>query len=411
MLFRRAALKNVDCFNFLLPVFLGLLPFAVIFIGEKPIPFYVVLLLILFVFEKNKKSNLLNSKKLMTPFLVYIGVYLIFSLISDDISISSKHLERQASILIIPLLIFSSNWTWRRLTIFFETVLIVLVLVCLLGFLKLGLFHFVWSDWIVSLEAEYLQFKFPHLLNVHPTYWSYLLIFGNSILLYNGILKIEMNKYFFRLSLILFNLCLLLLAARTALVINFVLLLYFCFVLIRSKNRNKRHLVFLVVLSAVLLFFVFQYMPFVVAKITAIPNDERLLLWPKALDEIRNNYFIWGEGVGHGTELLKEHVSQIEDYRVNYHGFDLHNQYLRNYLDMGILGFAALLNLVWSPILMRPKESSINIISLAVCLLFFIGMLTESSLSVLKGIVFLAVVFPMVMVIDKHYCNIKGVSQ
>jgi O-antigen ligase len=400
--FIKTKIKNIK--YIITPIVLAFLPFIVIFHGEKPVPFCVLFLFLSFLFEKNKKLNLNGNNWLLLPFVSYIGIYILFTLISDDILISLKHLERQISILVIPLIIFSSNWSKRRLNIFLETYLIILVVLCLFGFLKLSLFYFIWSDWVEVLSPEYLQFKFPHLLEVHPTYWSYLLIIGNAILLSNNFLKININRYFWIFSLFLFNSCLLFLAARTPVFINFLLIFYS--ILVFSQTSIKRHaiVVFSLLSFIILVLFVSNFMPYIVAKIMIIPEDERFLLWPTAIEEIKNNYFLWGEGVGHGTELLKNHLSQITDKRVNYNGFDLHNQYLRNYLDMGLLGFLSLTYLVLAPLLTSKWRLEIkNILPLSISLIFVFGMLSESLLSVLKGIVLIAIISPIIMLVSREY--------
>ncbi len=254
----------------------------------------------------------------------------------------------------------------------------------------------MWSDWVEVLEPEYLQFKFPHILNVHPTYWSYLLVLGNTIVLSNSYFKIESKKYFLIFTLIMFNLALLFLSARTPLFVNLLVLGLASYIYFKNNRFKAIQLISLFLLTFLIAIIALYLLPFLMVKINAVPNDERFFLWREALIEIENNYFLWGEGVGRGYELLKNYMVNITDVRENYTGFDLHNQYLKNYLDMGLFGFLALIYLVLYPVWHTKFSLKIsNLLGYSIAILFLVGMCTESVLSVLKGIVIFSVFCPL----------------
>ncbi|MGY3795217.1 O-antigen ligase family protein [uncultured Aquimarina sp.] len=401
----RLNLKKTYYTRYFLPLVLGLIPIVAVFVGENIVPLFIILSGILFLFEKSKKENVHKTKSLLLPYLIYILVYIFYTIISSDISLALKQIERQIAIMLIPIIIFFSSWNIRRINFFLETYLIALILVCVFSLIKLSHFYFIWSDWVEISKPSYFQYKFPHLLNAHPTYWSYLLIFGNAILLSNSYFKIEVNKYFSIFTIILFNCILLLLSARTPLLINllvhiFALVIYFH--RFRNQTNLKIKIFFIVIGSGLGLLLFINNSSFFVTKVQSISEDERFFLWPKAMEEIKNNYFIWGEGVGQGNEVLKLYLEKIEDTRINYKQHDLHNQFLKNYLDMGILGFLSLLFLIVYPIFNIKKYFEFNyLLVYSHCLIFLVGTNTESVLYVLKGIILFAVFSPFVILISR----------
>ncbi|MFI8603736.1 O-antigen ligase family protein [Cellulophaga baltica] len=390
--------------SYLIPIILAILPLWVVFLGEKVVPIFIIFLIIIYLLEKKKKENFWTNNKFLLPFLIYILIYIYYTLTSENIFISIKFFERQLSMLIIPIIIFSYSWTKQKLKLLLETYLVILILICIYGFIKLGYFYFIWSDWINVLSPTYLQFKFPHLLHAHPTYWSYLLIYGNAILLSNKLLKINIKNNFWWFSFILFNITLLILSARTPLLINTFLFILSIIIGFRKNIIKPKIIIITTLLLVIILIIIFNYSPLFSAKINSTFSDERFFLWPKAFNQIKANYFIFGEGVGNGSEILKNYLNTIDDPRINYNGFDLHNQYLRNYLDMGILGFISLLCVILSPILFLKKKLELStLLSYSVSLIFFIGLFSESALSILKGIILISVIAPISILVNKIF--------
>ena len=124
-----------------------------------------------------------------------------------------------------------------------------------------------------------------------------------------------------------------------------------------------------------------------------VQEDERFYNWKFAVETIKNNYYVLGEGLGQGNELIRRNIINTGDTRIRYTGYDLHNQYLRHYMDMGILGFLSLCILLVYPLFLVRKLTKVDKeLYYSFFLLFSLGLMTESYMYRLKGIVFFSVV-------------------
>src|SRR5690606_34546169 len=122
-------------------------------------------------------------------FLAYVFVTILYTAFSPVFLDALKILERQTSFLVIPLIVFSFSWNINKVQLFFKTYLFSLLVVGVISVIKLAVFVYNYSDWIDFMNESsnnftYVQFKYPHLMGAHPTYWSYLLIIANIILLH-----------------------------------------------------------------------------------------------------------------------------------------------------------------------------------------------------------------------------------
>lgn len=395
--------------NGILPFILGLIPILSVVFDEKFVPFYIIMLVITYFFEKDKKANYQKNRLYLFPIILMVGVFVLFTIVSSDILLSLKVLERQVSFILLPLVICTSNWSPKRFILFLKVFVFGLSIFCLIAFGSLIWFYLTNQDWINTMNqmqknGTYLLFKFPHLVNTHPTYWSYLIIFGNIIVLSNLFFAFFKRKYFGFIILLIFNTTILLLASRTPLVINLlVFILAFALLFKYNKNYSKKKLFTIIILVLGLLAFVAQNSNLLMVKTADTFNDDRFHLWPVALEQISQNHFVLGEGLGIGNSMLKEHIIENGDTRKNYNSFDLHNQYLRHYLDMGILGLGSLCYLIFSPLMFIKKEfySSASFLIFSMVILFSLSFFTEAPLYRLKGIVVFSIFYPIFLVAGK----------
>jgi O-antigen ligase len=384
--------------NGALPFLLGIFPFIGIFLGEKYVPFLYVFFALALIFEKNKKVNLYSNKKVLFPFLIAIGVFITFTFLSPDFKLALKILERQISLLVIPFIIVVSKWNSFRVKFFIKIFISTTFLIGLYSIIKFTSFVINNYDWVKHMAAEkgsmllYLQYKFPHVIGVHPTYWSYVIISALIFLLSNKMLKVYKSKVWAIFLISFLNINLIILASRMPLLVNFLVLLLFLGKYIKVDNVSlvKRLCLLFLLIT---LFFVGSKLPLLSGKLDITKNDERIYHWPTAFKTIADNYFVLGEGLGQSNEVLRREVIKNGDERIRYFGYDLHNQYLRQYMDMGILGIISLLILLFYPIFLNRQKSIFNNeINISFLILFGLGLLSESFLYRLKGIVFFTVI-------------------
>lgn len=390
----------------LLPILLSLLPILVNFFHEKYISIPLALTVLSFFFEGGKKQRFKKNRSLLRPYVIMIGVYILYTLISMDLTAGTKVLERQISLLLIPFIVFSSDFNQRRFKIFFYCFFIVMAAISVFAFGYLFWFFQSNVEWVTLMNETsntntYLQYKFPHLIGTHPTYWSYLLIIANCILLSYGYLGLTIKRQWIIFLLILFNGTIIYLSARMPLLINtslHFLALFFYFRKIKTSLTKKVTIALVIIIAALLLL----TNPLLKVRLLTIIDDERVYLWPVALETIKNNYFLLGEGLGQGSRVLKEFIIENGDPRKNYNSFDLHNQYLRHYMDMGLLGVLALVYLVSYPLSKVKRQWGIRKLPLiGLSLLFILACITEASLYRLKGIMIFAVFSSIFLMADQ----------
>ena len=74
---------------------------------------------------------------------------------------------------------------------------------------------------------------------------------------------------------------------------------------------------------------------YVINKFSNSISDKRFILWKPALKAIKENHYIFGEGLGNGNELINHY---IQNNNLNqFKSPDLHNQYLMNYKFYALL--------------------------------------------------------------------------
>ena len=217
------------------------------------------------------------------------------------------------------------------------------------------------------------------------------MIVANIILLNNRIFKVFNKIGIVIIGLIAFNVTIFYLSSRTPLLVNFAIHFMAIWIYVRRRNISIKARISILALSVLAIFLTFNS-PLLKAKIINITSDERIYLWPVAFNKIRNNNFVLGEGLGQGTLILKRHIIENGDNRINYKFFDLHNQYLRHYLDMGILGILVLVYLVIFPLL-QIKNLSLqkDHILISFTLLYILCLMTEASLYRFKGVIIFAI--------------------
>ena len=234
--------------NDTLPFLLGIFPFIGIFLGEKYVPFLYILFALALIFEKNKKENLYFNKKVLFPFLIAIVVFITFTILSPDFKLALKILERQISLLVIPFIIVVAKWNSSRIKIFVKTFILTTFFIGLYAIIKFSWFVINNYEWVTHMAAEkgsmllYLQYKFPHVIGVHPTYWSYLIISAIIFLLSNKVLKVYESSFWAIILISFLNLNLVILASRMPLLVNLLVHLLFLgkYIMVNNVSLAKR---------------------------------------------------------------------------------------------------------------------------------------------------------------------------
>lgn len=351
----------------------------------KLISVFLIILFFYWIIVERDFSNSDKQKKWIWPYFFYVFIFIIGFMFSDDKVNTLKQLERLIPFILIPFLFVFIKWNRLKIMFFGNVFIFGVLFVCLLsiGFLL----HFIVThqEFLRGMDENYLQWKLPQLMGFHPTYFGLYIVVATIIILFENDLTLNKKNFFLKLSFVVFfTIYLFYLSTRNALLCQFIVIGYFILHYSRSVLKLKTLSIVLILLSFVSFLTIATYSSnYLTDKMGRIFSDDRLQLWPFALNRIKNNYYLFGEGLGNGSLMLKKSVLKINDTRVYYKGLDLHNQYLKNYLDLGVFGFSALMYLLLSP-LYYIKDKSLFLFMLV----FSIAIFTESMLSIIKGVIF-----------------------
>ena len=380
---------------YLLPILLSVLPIIAVFFTIKVISIVIIINLIVFFFEKGIKQNFKKNLVYIKPYLIFCLFCILATLLSKNLAVSVKSLERYTSLLLLPIIIFSSDLDNKRIKIILKSFIFIMVGVSLFSIGKLIWFVNVYGDWIEVMRGlnkndTYVQFKYPHLMwDVHPSYWSYLMIIVNVILLNNKSFNKVFSKKTALILLVLFNLNLFYLSARIPLAINILIHVISVTYFFKEKLKIIVLLYLLIISSMILAYF---QLPFLKYKIQSIPNDDRFFLWSLTYDKIESNDYVYGEGFGLGRLYIESELNNIKDPRIDFKGTEIHNQYLSVLLETGILGLFFLIYIYFKPCFsINSKfkiDSSMPLISIT--FLILIASIIEPFFTVIKGIVIFA---------------------
>lgn len=352
-------------------------------INFKTVPYFVAGIIILWAFvQKSKRINIKN----LTPILAYLGSLVISFLLSEDKALAIKTVERFTALLIIPSLIVSSNFKKKHLEFFKTTMILTTLLVSVLSIIFLVVFVTSNIDFIKSMDSNYLQWKLPKLISVHPTYFGYALT--TSLFLALEYVKTEhKRKYIFIGCAFFITVYTVFLSARVAFFLQVLIWSYYLFLFVKKTKRRGLKLASPILLIITFLFVASQSNYFLY-KISRGFNEDRFYSWKFALNTVNSKEFVFGQGVGKSKEILKMNWTKEKKLPKNYLSWDFHNQYIKTYFDQGIFGFSTLIFLlIGYPLAKR------NRMLLIFCFIITVSMTTESVFGLVSGIVFFSVFY------------------
>jgi hypothetical protein len=324
-------------------------------------------------------------------FLILFILQVIGLLNTTNIDLGVTEVSQRLAFAVLPPIIIGENidnTEKRKILIFFKnTVLSILVLTLL--------YHFVFFQKGIT---SFVFFGFKK-ISVSPFYYSLFIFLAIlSSLKYTGKYKIV------EISILL--LFLFLLGNRTA----FIFILIFLFLYKLSLNIKQK--IGLSILGLLVMIFVFSTSNPLVNKfkvlykttdfdietiqtknsITVTRNtiEHRILIWKEALNIIKNNFW-FGVGTGDYQKELNKQYKNINFKAALLNHFNTHNQYIEEYIKLGIIGGSFFLLFTFFLI----KNNLSNDFLLPIVLLIILISFFESYWSRHHGIVFVAFVIPL----------------
>ena len=346
----------------------------------KLIPFFLGLIILLWIFKYRDFSRFSLKMKWIWPFIFYALMFLCSFIFAEDYKEALKILERHISFIMLPFLIFCKKWTNKELNFFGEFYVKAVLFIVLFSLIQLFYFYITNLSFIDKMDSTYLQWKLPHLIGFHPTYFGLNIVVASILLTSSLIPKQELLKEKNFYIFCFLSIYLLYISPRTALFCQLLLWCWFIFkYFINSRVFKINNTLLIITLFSLIITILFTSEYFL-DKMSKVLSDQRFLLWSPSFEIIKENYFLFGEGLGNGKIRMSHYI--LENNLTQFKGSDLHNQYLMNFLDQGIAGVIAMILLIFRPLfLLKNNYNRLFFI------IFAISMLTESFLYVIKGII------------------------
>ena len=379
----------------LFPALLVLMIFGTL-LFTRLAPLFIALLTLVWFFKFKTFQNFSLKLKWIWPFLFYFFVFGIAFFFSENTIEGLKILERHISFIVLPFLIYCKKWSKSELDFFCKFYVQIVFVISVVSLICLLYFYLTNVDFVHSMDDTYLQWKLPHLLGFHPTYFGFNIVVANIILLTSSNNNLKNSALYTALFLSFY---LVYMSPRTAILCQFIVWIWFVYNRFSSTETLKYiKTTFAVISLSIMIFLAFKSEYFVTKLMNSI-SDKRFMLWEPAYDLIKENYFLLGEGLGNGEIQITQYINtnNLTQFQVS----DLHNQFLMNYLDLGFFGLLAILLLVLRP-LIYFKEKALYLFSL----IFFISIFTESFLYVIKGIV-LFIILSSIFILRASLLTVK----
>ena len=360
-------------------------------------PLFIALLTLVWFFKFKTFQNSSLKLKWIWPFLFYFFVFGIAFFFSENTIEGLKILERHISFIVLPFLIYCKKWSKSELDFFCKFYVQIVFVISVVSLICLLYFYLTNVDFVHSMDDTYLQWKLPHLLGFHPTYFGFNIVVANIILLTSSNNNNLKNSSLYGALFLSFYLVYM--SPRTAILCQFIVWIWFVYNRFSSTETLKYiKTTFAVISLSIMIFLAFKSEYFVTKLMNSI-SDKRFMLWEPAYDLIKENYFLLGEGLGNGEIQITQYINtnNLTQFQVS----DLHNQFLMNYLDLGFFGLLAILLLVLRP-LIYFKDKALYLFSLT----FFISIFTESFLYVIKGIV-LFIILSSIFILRASLLTVK----
>lgn len=360
---------------------------------------------------KEKTKKLVENKLYLATVAIFIS-FALGLIHTANLSLGLKDLEHKLSLLLIPLVVFtSSSPTKRTMKYIFSGFATSTILVTSVA-LVLGLFNFLNNGDISKLFYHQLANN----VNMHAVYLSCYLVFSFFII----IQKVSFENFRNLRSILLLALeayivgLLILLSSKTLLTV-FILALT-GYTLWRLYSRKKFLIGFILIFFLNLTVLVtliltpytsHRFKQLLYTKFEVLNQDTfnydtefnglslRLLLWKFALlINERENAEIMGVGTGDSRDKLNEIYREFNLYQGNLHivgdtgyqNYNTHNQFVETYLKLGALGLLYLI--LYFIIIIYFSVQQKKVLFTLWLFIFLSFSLTETTLQTNKGIVY-----------------------
>lgn len=340
-------------------------------------------LVLLFVGAILFERNWLVVARRGVDIIIYIIVLWIGLIYSTDSETGWKVVEANFALLAMPFVLSH----YRRLdehrmnSLFtcFSAGLLVASLTCIV----IALIRYIETKNVTL----FFFYNFTEVVNSHPTYLAYYLIFAITLGLYILIEgKAKWKPIWIVLVLVIYLATLLLTGGQTAFVSLLLVCAFFILRFILEPHTTLRTAGTIIVVVFVALVFIDSHFNTFREQSILTDSWERIDLWKSAVEANRN--FLFGEGTGDYKVVLNEYFRAHDMNHYANASLNAHNQFIQTYLSNGFIGLVAIILLLLRPLYLAFKNDHAFGV-LAIFPFAIYGML-EVFLGRYQGIVFFA---------------------
>jgi O-antigen ligase len=372
-------LKNANKFLwFLLILFALILPISS-FLSTRIL--FLLLTLSLVIGEtKIRFYELFKSSWDIALYFVVLGLGIIYSL---DKATGISTLETSFALLALPVICYQFKNLIRdrlnRVFLIFSIGTVIAGLICLL------------SASVAYLNGRntevFFFYYFTQIIDSHPTYLAYYLIFSITFGLYTMNYEKSQIPIWVIVVLITFSFFILLLTGGQTAFISLLFILSFFF-LKYLLNQQGKTLKLTVALATIMVLVFFYISSGDISQREQVLNDswDRYELWRSGV--LANSDPLWGVGTGDYKEILTRY------YEINHQdGFakeslNTHNQFIQIFFSNGILGLISISIMILRPLYMAFKNN--DQMGILMIFPFLIYGMTEVFLGRYQGVAFFA---------------------
>jgi O-antigen ligase len=340
--------------------------------------------------------------------LLFFGVLVFGLLYTDNLETGLGVIEKSLSFIILPFLFSRQKYRGKKMLLIVLSTFAAGVFFASVGCLG----YAVYRDAILHDPTGYYYDQFTAVIDSHPTYMAYYVCFSIIFLLYlitfeitgRGIKALILIVILFLLS------ALMLTGGRTTFVSLFMMASFFFLRLLFDdsplKAKIQGTLITVVMMSIILLQspFAHSVLPSVFQARAASPGQikgdswERMVLWKSAIQASSST--IAGVGTGDYNDVMRDYYTTHNLPQFAEMNFNAHNQFIQVWFTNGLLGVAALLIILFRPMLLAVRRQ--NIIGMLTFFPFLIYGISEVFLGRYQGIVFFILLHQLFLMYLHH---------
>lgn len=334
--------------------------------------------------------------------LIYLFVISIGLFYSSDYGMGLRTLETSFALFALPVIcIWIARWdrvTLNRIFFYFSLGVFTAGVICLSN----AIFRYFTAG---SNSSVFFFYEFTKVINSHPTYFAYYLIFAITYGLY--LLNYEKHQFpaAAAVGFVLFCFCILLLTGgQTAFIAILFVFAFFILKFFLGQN-DYRHKVTFALVSSMLVVILFVSSAFFPNRSQELTDSwERFGLWRSVI--LANSDPIFGVGTGDSKSELKEYFLKTRQDQFAAEELNAHNQFLQILFSNGVFGLLSLTILMLRPLYLAFKNN--DQMGILMIFPFLIYGITEVFLGRYQGVVFFALLH---QVFVSHYLFLKNSSQ